>query len=392
MDKVGVLRSFFLGKKKLIYVFLLLVWAEILSYAALVLISKKYPLLVYRQGSVDAEKVSNNLDDRLGWGSDNVQASNPKVRGCRLLLFGDSFVEADTYKQISVNGLLVTPEDYLAKLTGCDVLNYGVGGYGSDQAYFKFKKLLDEKKIRKNDYIYVGHLSENILRNINRNRSLLYPVPGDSTPLLKPVFESCSPECKFVPLPSSLQESDLSLISSVGVSPKVAIGEADHFIPDKLLFGSPVTVGFPNLFSLLRVPFVWHAFPRLAGVARHDQFYAKGNRGYVITKSIIKKFHSDCQKIECKAITSDVPVAGDFAQYFRKKRHSTQQLNNELAELGLRHFSLTDHLIQLNPGLQKNTCLLHDGSLDGGDLCNAHFNQIGYKQFFDFIAGHVNRF
>ena len=169
MDKVGVLRSFFLGKKKLIYVFLLLVWAEILSYAALVLISKKYPLLVYRQGSFDAEKVSNNLDDRLGWGSDNVQASNTKVGGCRLLLFGDSFVEADTYKQISVNGLLVTPEDYLAKLTGCDVLNYGVGGYGSDQAYFKFKKLLDEKKIRKNDYIYVGHLSENILRNILRN-------------------------------------------------------------------------------------------------------------------------------------------------------------------------------------------------------------------------------
>ena len=370
---------------------MLLVWAEALSFAALSLISKKYPLLVYRQGNYDARKVLNNLGDQLGWGSNNVQASNPKDRRCRLLLFGDSFVEADTYKQISINGELVSPEDYLAKLTGCYVLNYGVGGYGSDQAYFKFKKLLAENKIRKNDFIYAGHLSENILRNINRNRSLLYPVPGDSTPLLKPVFESCSPECEFLPLPSSLQESDLKLISSEGVSPKVSTGEAGQFIPNKLLFGSPVTVGFPNLFSLLRVPFVWHVFPRFVGFVRHDQFYAEGGRGYEITKNIIKKFHSDCQKVGCKLITSDIPVAGDFVQYFRKNRYSTQHLNKELAELGLRHFSLTDHLIQSNPGLKQNTCLLHDGSLDGGDLCNAHFNQTGYKQFFDFIAGHVNQ-
>ena len=380
-----------MGKKKLIYALVLLVWAEILSFAALSLISKKYPLLVYKKGDYDAEKISNNLGDQLGWGSNNVQVSKSEGRACRLLLFGDSFVEADTYKYVSVNEQLSSPEDYLANITGCFVMNYGVGGYGSDQAYFKFNKLIDEKKIRKNDYIYVGHLSENILRNVNRNRSLLYPVPGDSTPLLKPVFESCSPDCKLLPLPVSLQESDLKLISTEGVSPKVSAGEADQFIPNKLLFGSPVTVGFPNLFSLLRVPFVWHAFPRFAGFVRHDQFYAEGGRGYEITKNIIKKFHSDCQKVGCKLITSDIPVAGDFVQYFRKNRYSTQHLNKELAELGLRHFSLTDHLIQSNPGLKQNTCLLHDGSLDGGDLCNAHFNQTGYKQFFDFIAGHVNQ-
>ena len=380
-----------MGKKKLIYVLVLLAWAEILSFAALSLVSKKHPLLVYKKGGYDLKEVENNLDDELGWGSDNVQISSLKVPGCRLLLFGDSFVEANTYKEISVNGRLISPEDYLMDLTGCSVLNYGVGGYGSDQAYFKFKKLLNEQKIYDKDFIYVGHLSENILRNINRNRSLLYPVPGDSTPLLKPVFESCKPECEVVPLPSSLQESDLRLISSSGVSPKVAAGESSQFIPNRLLFGSPVTIGFPNLFSLLRVPFVWHAFPRLIGFERHDQFYGEGQRGYEITKNILVKSHADCENKGCHVITSDVPVAGDFAQYYRKGRYSTQRLNNELEELGLRHFSLTEHLIQSNPDLQKNTCLLHDGSSDGGDLCNAHFNQSGYKQFFDFIAGHVNR-
>ncbi len=380
-----------MSKKKLVYVLLLLIWAEFFSFAALNIVSKKYPLLVYKQGDYDIKKVANNLDDELGWGGNYVQLSNSKASSCRLLLFGDSFVEADTYKEILVNERLVSPEDYLMKLTGCNVLNYGVGGYGSDQAYFKFQKLLNEQKIYKDDYIYVGHLSENILRNINRNRSLLYPVLGDSTPLLKPVIESCKPDCEVVPLPSSLQESDLKLISSEGVSPKVSTGESSQFIPNKLLFGSPVTIGFPNLFALVRVPFVWHAFPRLIGLERHDQFYEKGERGYEVTKNILAKFHADCKNKGCHVITSDIPVAGDFAQYFRKRRYSTQRLNNELVQLGLRHFSLTDHLIRSNPGLQKNTCLLHDGSLDGGDLCNAHFNQIGYKQFFDFIAGQVNR-
>ena len=380
-----------MGKKKLIYALALLAWAEIVSFVALSLISKKYPLLVYKQGSYDAKKVANNLDDELGWGSDNVQISSLKASGCRLLLFGDSFVEANTYKEILVNSRLASPEDYLMKLTGCHVLNYGVGGYGSDQAYLKFRKLLEDGKIYKNDYIYAGHLSENILRNVNRNRSLLYPIPGDSTPLLKPVFDSCNPECEVVPLPSSLEESDLSLISSGGVSPKVATGESGQFMPNRVLFGSPVTIGFPNVFSLLRVPFVWHVFPRLIGLERHDQFYGKGERGYEVTKNILAKFHADCESKDCHVITSDIPVAGDFAQYYRKGRYSAQRLNNELEELGLRHFSLTEHLIQSNPDLQKNTCLLHDGSSDGGDLCNAHFNQSGYKQFFDFIAGHVNQ-
>ena len=106
-----------MGKKKLIYALALLAWAEIVSFVALSLISKKYPLLVYKQGSYDAKKVANNLDDELGWGSDNVQISSLKASGCRLLLFGDSFVEADTYKEITVAGQLFSPEDYLAKIT-----------------------------------------------------------------------------------------------------------------------------------------------------------------------------------------------------------------------------------------------------------------------------------
>ena len=385
------MRSLSLSKKRLIYILLLFFWAELLSFFALHLIARKYPLLVYKQGGYDALKVAKNLDDDLGWGSDYVKVSNSLIHDCELLLFGDSFVEASTYKKIRVGERFVAPEEYLSEKTNCNVRNYGVGGYGSDQAYLKFQKLVEEGEIGEGDFIYAGHLSENILRNVNRNRSLLYPILGDSTPLLKPVFDSCKPECEVMPLPASLHETDLRQIASLGISPSTSLGESSQFVPNKLVFGSPVTIGFPNLYALLRIPFVWHLYPRFFGLERHDQFYGETERGYKITKNILQRFHSRCKEVGCHVISSDIPVAGDFSQYFRKNRYSTQDLNEELAGLGLRHFSLTGHLIRSNPGLKEDPCLLHNGLLDGGDLCNAHFNQSGYKQFFDFIAGHVNQ-
>ena len=81
-----------MSKKKLVYVLLLLIWAEFFSFAALNIVSKKYPLLVYKQGDYDIKKVANNLDDELGWGGNYVQLSNSKASSCRLLLFGDSFL------------------------------------------------------------------------------------------------------------------------------------------------------------------------------------------------------------------------------------------------------------------------------------------------------------
>ena len=61
---------------------------------------------------------------------------------------------------------------YLGTLLGCPVRNFGVPGYGSDQAVMlsRAQAALDSAPL-----VIVQHLTENVLRNVNRYANLLYP-------------------------------------------------------------------------------------------------------------------------------------------------------------------------------------------------------------------------
>jgi len=54
---------------------------------------------------------------------------------------------------------MYTPEDILAEKTGCKILNKGVGGYSSDQAYLKFLNDIKYEKIYQNDLIILSHVT-----------------------------------------------------------------------------------------------------------------------------------------------------------------------------------------------------------------------------------------
>ncbi len=62
-------------------------------------------------------------------------------------------------------------------------MNFGVGGYGPDQAYLRYK--LQGKQVRP-DVVLIGLMSENIYRIVNRYRPFYMPNTG--LPLAKPRF------------------------------------------------------------------------------------------------------------------------------------------------------------------------------------------------------------
>jgi len=84
-----------------------------------------------------------------------------------LSLYGDSF----TF------GSEVAPEaawgNVLTERLGCRVDNYGVPGYGTDQAYLYFRRQ-HQQAVDKAPVVILTHLSENIVRNITQDLSLLY--------------------------------------------------------------------------------------------------------------------------------------------------------------------------------------------------------------------------
>lgn len=81
----------------------------------------------------------------------------------------------------------------LAKLLGRRVNNFGVEAHGTDQAYLRFKhNTKDGARI-----VVLGHLSENIVRNVNQFRGLIYKDPG---PVFAPRFVlSQTDELQLIP-------------------------------------------------------------------------------------------------------------------------------------------------------------------------------------------------
>ncbi len=128
------------------------------------------------------ERYLKRRDPRLGWvgaptrlrirdavGSRrNPTYPDPERDPPLVSVYGDSFTWSDT-----VDDEHAWPH-VLSRLLQRRVNNYGVNGYGTAQAYLRFAH---EHRDRA-PVVVLCHMSENVLRNVNRLRDLLYPGPG----------------------------------------------------------------------------------------------------------------------------------------------------------------------------------------------------------------------
>lgn len=76
----------------------------------------------------------------------------------KVITFGDSFTFC---REVNDNE---TWQHYLSKLQKCNVANFGVGNYGLDQAFLKFKR--ESQKYKKSKIVIVGVVPETISRNL----------------------------------------------------------------------------------------------------------------------------------------------------------------------------------------------------------------------------------
>ncbi len=100
----------------------------------------------------------------------------------RIALFGDSYIYGSEIDFPSTMGYQL--EKTLNKQgIPCEVINFGVGGFGIDQAYLKWK--LEGQKY-KPDLVIAGFQIENLLRNTNVFRGFYHLQDG--VPFFKPRF------------------------------------------------------------------------------------------------------------------------------------------------------------------------------------------------------------
>jgi len=240
---------------------------------------------------------------------------DPSVPACAAL-FGDSFTwSADVPPEHAYGNVL-------ARLMKCRVANYGVGGYGTDQALLRYEKLITDPA----PIVILGHYSENIIRNINQERGFL----GNQVLGLKPRFIAQNGELKLVPLPELSEAEYRSLATRAR-----ELLPYDYFAP-----GGPSGIGrleFPYSLSTLGVVRHYRIMARLQGRPSYAQFYDPGHpsQALQVTESIIRAFVAEAGKRGQKAMVLIIPDQKDMEALRRRGELPYAVLVNRLRIAGI---------------------------------------------------------
>jgi hypothetical protein len=278
---------------------LLAVSAETASYAAGRILQKKWCMYGVPRNPPGRVQTSyaeylRRRDPEIGWplpdqlGSElfNAFGARPSPafpdttpETSEIALYGDSFTQ-------SPNPDAEAWGNVLAELSRKRVSNYGQGGYGTDQAFLRFRRNTADRS----RFVVLAQVAEDIVRNLTRYRDL---VTYEMWYAYKPRFiVGARGALELVPIPRLSEEEHRRLI---GVDdPRLPL-EHESFAP-----------GGPAGATLLRFPFTlavlenfadYRMQARLARRPPYAEFYAPGHplHALEITASIFEAFAKEAQ-------------------------------------------------------------------------------------------------
>ncbi|MHB8622277.1 MAG: hypothetical protein ACYC9J_06210 [Sulfuricaulis sp.] len=282
---------------------------------------------------------------------------DPALPSC-IALFGDSFTWGDE----------VTPEyaygNVLSGLMGCRVANYGVVGYGTDQAYLRYDRVIKEDA----PIVILGYYSDNITRNINQERGFITDQPLG----LKPRFILEGNQLKLIPLPTLTKTQLLSLGSRAQ-----ELLPYDYFAP-----GGPSgirTLKFPFTLSVLGAFRHYRIQAKIRGIPSYAPFYDPGHpsQALPVTVAIIKAFVSEAQRRNQKSMVVLIPDVKDLYWLRDHGALPYAELANRLRSAGI---VVPEVAEKLNQDLgDRDPCVLYT-TCDG-----THFNSYGYKRLAEIV-------
>lgn len=307
-------------------------------------------------------------DPALGWpsvsdiGKKEFDADGTRVSpafpysggtGC-VSLFGDSFTWGDEVGPEHAYG------NVLAEKLGCRVANYGVGGYGTDQAFLRY--FLTDVSASK--IAILGHYSENIVRNVNQLRDLM----GVSRFGFKPRFiVGESGTLQLVPLPKLSGEE---YIRTIRETKKLLPYE--HFVPDTA-FGSPLARPIYT-FQVARAFTHFRVLSKIKGRPSYQDFYSDDHPSdsLHVTTEILKSFSEVARHRGHDAAVMIIPDVKDLEYFQSQGEYPFDPLIERLKENQVRMIPLSDSILSAI-GSQRPCEIYTSCDPNGG-----HFNEAGY--------------
>ncbi len=353
----------------LLFIFILF-FVEIFSY----LISKFF--LSEKGIFFDKKKITQNYniylkirDKTLGWDQNKnnldhymarVDKSSYKDSKPCVDVYGDSF----TYGHD--DPALAWPSQ-LSELLNCRVRNFGVGGYGSDQALMKFLSKDNHSKI-----IFLNHFSENIIRNVNQFRNFIYP---NKYYLFKPRYVLQNEELKLIPIPNISNENIYFFLKQ----PQKYL-KHEYFLPNGE--SGIQFLKFPYTNNIIKSLNHWHLKKKInRNPSRLIDFYLTNHNsnGLNITYQILNHFYNKVLSNGNIPIVTIFPTCRDL-EYFDKFKKFPY--NNLIKLLEQNKIKYIDFGLIIKNNSSNDFKKLYE-------RCGGHFNEVGEtlisKSFFKFI-------
>ncbi|MEM6678958.1 MAG: hypothetical protein AAF675_13915 [Pseudomonadota bacterium] len=329
-------------------------------------------------------------DPELGWPTEGWLETRADEKGARrspmnaalgaksrpcVSLYGDSFTFSDEARDEDAWG------NVLASSLGCRVENYGVGGYGTDQALMRLERHLAAGHDI-GPTVILSMYPDNLNRNVNQWRYLL---TGGSKLGFKPAFVERAEGFAQAPIFSG----DFEAFQMLARDP-AAVLEGEAYLPDAPGLIRQVTYGFPfsatlthRLAKLVR-SYRDYDSASLINFSNYPVYYdsAAGvsDEKKRVAQYIQQRFASRCEEHALRCLFVLIPDGELLYQRDNLGRHDLEWVIDEAPE----EIAAVDASVMYAD--LKDFCEM----LTGPSVCRGHFNPKGYARFARFILGEID--
>jgi hypothetical protein len=254
-----------------------------------------------------------------GLRGDREYSASLDPRTIRIATYGDSFAHGDEVS--NEHTWQVQLEQYDSRF---EVLNFGVGGYGPDQSYLRYRKL---GKSYKPVLILIGFTSENIFRTMSVFRP--FYAPQTRLPLSKPRFTLSQDSLVLLnnPLPSLTEYRDLLNDSERKLR---QLGAHDWFYQHRYRASLLDVLPSIRLIKILSYKFQ----------EDHQFLYHPESEAFKLSLAILTKFYQDALADSSTPIILLFPVKGDVQRAGRGVPVSYSPLRDALDKRSLKVIDL----------------------------------------------------
>jgi hypothetical protein len=242
-----------------------------------------------------------------GFRASREYAASPPEGVVRIATYGDSFTHGS-----EVGNSDTWQHQLETRHPGLEALNFGVGGYGLDQALLRYRELGPRFGAH---IVLIGFLSENIYRTVNVYRP--FYLPGTSSPLAKPRFRWDGEVLELLPNPLPTPDHYRALLAEPEqILP--GLGKNDYFygLRDRAAwYGALPSV---RLFRYVRQRSAGDGIVRRVRTERGSaDLYDAGSEAFEVTTAVFDRFVQEVSTDGSVPIVVLFPYRRDLEQIAR---------------------------------------------------------------------------